>query len=54
MIPNAHGVAADGGDCYDCVDRIVLNAYFGMGHSPGGVWWRALTGSDEKPWTMLF
>ena len=19
---------------YDCVDRIVLNAYFGMGHSP--------------------
>ena len=21
---------------YDCVDRIVLNAYFGMGHSPGG------------------
>jgi hypothetical protein len=35
--------------CYDCVDRIVLNAYLGMGHSPGGfrVWWRALTGSDE-------
>ena len=34
---------------YDCVNRIVLNAYFGMGHSPGGfrVWWRALTGSDE-------
>jgi hypothetical protein len=34
---------------YDCVDRIVLNAYFGMGHNPGGfrVWWRALTGSDE-------
>ena len=34
---------------YDCVDRIVLNAYFGMAHSPGGfrVWWRALTGSDE-------
>jgi hypothetical protein len=33
----------------DCVDRIVLNAYFGMGHGPGGfrVWWRALTGSDE-------
>ena len=21
---------------YDCVDRIVLNAYFRMGHSPGG------------------
>src|SRR5712671_7647849 len=34
---------------YDCVDRIVLNAYFRMGHSPGGfrVWWRTLTGSDE-------
>jgi hypothetical protein len=28
---------------YDCVDRIVLNAYFRMGHDPGGfrVWWRA-------------
>jgi len=25
---------------YDCVDRIVLNAYFRMGHDPGGfrVW----------------
>jgi hypothetical protein len=34
---------------YDCVDRIVLNAYFRMGHNPGGfrIWWRALTGSDE-------
>src|SRR6267142_1238677 len=34
---------------YDCVDRIVLNAYFRMGHDPGGfrVWWRALSGSDE-------
>ena len=33
---------------YDCVDRIVLNAYFRMGHSPGGFrqWWRQLTGSD--------
>jgi hypothetical protein len=29
---------------YDCVDRIVLNAYFGMGQTPGGfrVWWREL------------
>ena len=37
------------GGSYDCVDRIVLNAYFRMGHSPGGfrVWWRALTGSDD-------
>jgi hypothetical protein len=34
---------------YDCVDRIVLNAYLRMGHDPGGfrVWWRTLTGSDE-------
>src|ERR1700752_811496 len=34
---------------YDCVDRIVLNAYFRLGHDPGGfrVWWRALTGLDE-------
>src|SRR6201987_50660 len=34
---------------YDCVDRIVLNAYFRMGHDPGGFrgGWRALTGSDE-------
>jgi hypothetical protein len=34
---------------YDCVDRIVLNAYFRLGHSPGGFryWWQRLTGSDE-------
>ena len=27
---------------YDCVDRVVLNAYYPLGHSPGGfrVWWR--------------
>jgi hypothetical protein len=24
------------GGSYDCVDRIVLNAYFLTGHSPGG------------------
>src|SRR5499427_1626223 len=37
------------GGSHDCVDRIVLNAYFRMGHDPGGfrVWWRALTGSDQ-------
>jgi hypothetical protein len=36
-------------DSYDCVDRIVLNAFFRMGHGPGGfrVWWQALTGSEE-------
>jgi hypothetical protein len=36
---------------YDCVDRIVLNAYYPMGHSPGGfrTWWRRLHGgSDEQ------
>ena len=36
--------------CYDCVDRIVLNAFFPFGCSPGGfrTWWRALhDGSDE-------
>lgn len=35
---------------YDCVDRIVLNAYYPMGQAPGGmrVWWRALFGSDEE------
>lgn len=34
---------------YDCVDRLVRNAYFRMGHSPGGfrIWWRTLSGSDE-------
>jgi hypothetical protein len=36
---------------YDCVDRIVLNAYFSLGHNPGGfrVWWRRLyDGSEEQ------
>jgi len=35
---------------YDCVDRIVLNAYYRMGHDPGGfrLWWRTLTGSDAR------
>jgi hypothetical protein len=34
---------------YDCVDRIVLNAYFRMGQTPGGfrTWWRQLNGSDD-------
>jgi hypothetical protein len=35
---------------YDCVDRIVLNANFGLCYSPGGFrsWWRELhNGSDE-------
>ncbi len=36
---------------YDCVDRVVLNAYMPMCHSPGGfrVWWRSWHGgSDEQ------
>ena len=36
---------------YDCVDRIVLNAYFSLGHRPGGfrVWWRRWhDDSDEQ------
>src|SRR5687768_15017619 len=35
---------------YDCVDRLVLNAYFPMGHGPGGfrVWWRRLHGGSEE------
>ena len=34
---------------YDCVDRIVLNAYFRLGNSPGGfrTWWRWLTGGSD-------
>ena len=38
----------DGG--YDCVDRVILNAYFSMGQSGGGlrVWWRELYGSDQN------
>jgi hypothetical protein len=35
---------------YDCVDRVVLNAYYPLGHSPGGfrVWWRRLHGGDGQ------
>lgn len=35
---------------YDYVDRVVLNACFGMAHSPGGfrVRWRRLYGSDDQ------
>jgi hypothetical protein len=34
---------------YDCVDRIILNGYFSLGHNPGGFreWWRRLKGSDD-------
>ena len=38
-----------GGD-YDCLDRIVVNAYFQMGQHAGGFrnWWRDLFGSDDQ------
>ncbi len=34
---------------YDCVDRIVLNAYYPLGHSPGGfrTWWRRWHGGSD-------
>jgi hypothetical protein len=34
---------------YDCVDRIILNAYFPLACGPGGfrTWWRSLEGSDD-------
>jgi hypothetical protein len=36
------------GSC-DCVGRIVLNAYFSVGHNPGGFgcWWRRLHGGGD-------
>lgn len=35
---------------YDCIDRIVLNAYFIMAQSNGGfrTWWRRLAGGDDN------
>ncbi|WP_239375918.1 hypothetical protein [Frankia sp. Cj5] len=35
---------------YDCVDRIVLNAYYPLGHNPGGfrTWWRRLHGGSDE------
>ena len=35
---------------YDVVDRIVLNAYFGLGSSPGGfrLWWHRLHGTEDN------
>jgi hypothetical protein len=35
---------------YDCADRIVLNAFFPSGCSPGGfrTWWRALHGGSDE------
>jgi hypothetical protein len=35
---------------YDCVDRLVVNAYFPMGQTGGGMrnWWRRLRGDDSE------
>jgi hypothetical protein len=35
---------------YDCVDRVVLNAWYPMGVNPGGLrtWWRRLHGTDDQ------
>jgi len=37
---------------YDCVDRIVLNAFYPLGYHPGGLrtwWWRLHGDSDAEP-----
>jgi hypothetical protein len=48
LLSSAYADLLDGR--YDCVDRIILNAYFPMGTSPGGfrTWWRSFTGSDDS------
>jgi hypothetical protein len=35
---------------YDCVDRIVVNAFYPLGQTGGGVrsWWRRLYGDDSN------
>ena len=35
---------------YDCLDRIVLNAFYPLGQTAGGMrtWWRHLHGDDSK------
>jgi len=40
---------------YDCVDRIVLNAYFQLGQTPGGfrTWWRSFMNDDNLDNTHL-
>src|ERR1700747_1988791 len=43
-----HAELLDG--IYDCVDRIVLNAFFPLGQTGGGMrsWWRSLHGTDSQ------
>lgn len=35
---------------YDCIDRIVINGYFGLGHGGGGfrTWWQRLWKAEDK------
>ena len=37
-------------DTYDCVDRVVLNAFYPLGQTGGGMrtWWRCLRGDDSS------
>jgi hypothetical protein len=39
---------------YDCVDRIVLDAHYPMGHAPAGfrVWWRRLHNYSEEQFEL--
>ena len=34
---------------YDCLDRVVLDGYYPLGHNPGGfrVWWRRWHGDSD-------
>src|ERR1700745_3469169 len=43
-----HAELLDG--IYDCVDRIVLNAFFPLGQTGGGMrsWWRSLHRDDSQ------
>ena len=43
-----HAELLDG--IYDCVDRIVLNAFFPLGQTAGGMrsWWRSLHDDDSQ------
>jgi len=47
QLSELYGDILDGS--YDCVDRIVLNAFSPMGRDPGAlrIWWRTLFGSDK-------
>jgi len=47
QLSELHSDILDGS--YDCVDRIILNAFSPMGRDPGAlrIWWRTLFGSDK-------